>query len=73
MSTIEHRTCGVYATNGDGASPAVRLAHPRTGALFESPVPPGQGWPDDPATARTPVATAAAGVVAMAEAVRSID
>ncbi|MGC2345377.1 MAG: uracil-DNA glycosylase, partial [Mycobacterium sp.] len=33
------------------------LAHPRTGALFESPVPPGTGWPGDPATARTPVAS----------------
>jgi uracil-DNA glycosylase family 4 len=30
--------------------------HPVTGELFESPVPPGTGWPGDPATARTPVA-----------------
>ena len=30
--------------------------HPRTGALFESPVPPGSGWPGDPATTATPVA-----------------
>jgi uracil-DNA glycosylase len=34
----------------------VNLAHPRTGGLFDSPVPPGAGWPGDPATARTPVA-----------------
>lgn len=30
--------------------------HPVTGDLFESPVPPGSGWPGDPATAATPVA-----------------
>ena len=30
--------------------------HPVTGALFGSPVPPGAGWPGDPATLRTPVA-----------------
>ena len=32
------------------------LPHPVTGALFPSPVPPGTGWPDDPADAATPVA-----------------
>lgn len=30
--------------------------HPVTGSLFPSPVPPGTGWPDDPATPATPVA-----------------
>ena len=30
--------------------------HPVTGQPFLSPVPPGTGWPDDPATATTPVA-----------------
>jgi uracil-DNA glycosylase family 4 len=30
--------------------------HPVTGVLFASPVPPGTGWPGDPANARTPVA-----------------
>jgi uracil-DNA glycosylase family 4 len=30
--------------------------HPVTGQLFTSPVPPGQGWPGDPATPATPVA-----------------
>jgi uracil-DNA glycosylase len=34
-----------------------RLPHPLTGELFDSPVPAGTGWPDDPATARTPVCT----------------
>jgi uracil-DNA glycosylase family 4 len=36
--------------------------HPVTGSLFPSPVPPGSGWPDDPATAATPVATTPAAV-----------
>nr|WP_274520126.1 uracil-DNA glycosylase [Mycobacterium celatum] len=44
------------------------LAHPRTGAMFESPVPPGTGWPGDPATPDTPIASTPAQVVAMAEA-----
>jgi uracil-DNA glycosylase len=35
---------------------AVPLPHPATGRLFESPVPPGTGWPEDPATPETPVA-----------------
>ncbi|HXY66509.1 MAG TPA: uracil-DNA glycosylase [Mycobacterium sp.] len=47
------------------------LAHPRTGSLFGSPVPPGTGWPGDPATARTAVASAPAQVAAMALAVES--
>lgn len=34
-------------------------AHPVTGQLFESPVPPGTGWPGDPADAATPVASSA--------------
>jgi uracil-DNA glycosylase family 4 len=34
----------------------VKSPHPVTGELFESPVPPGTGWPGDPATRRTPVA-----------------
>ena len=33
------------------AGGAARLPHPVTGELFESPVPPGTGWPDDPAGA----------------------
>ena len=35
----------------------VLLPHPVTGQPFPSPVPPGTGWPDDPATAATPVAS----------------
>jgi uracil-DNA glycosylase family 4 len=33
------------------------LRHPLTGDLFPSPVPPGTGWPEDPASPSTPVAT----------------
>ena len=42
------------------------LPHPVTGALFPSPVPPGAGWPDDPAAADTPVAHSPAEVVRVA-------
>jgi uracil-DNA glycosylase family 4 len=38
------------------------LPHPLTGTAYPSPVPPGTGWPDDPAEAGTPVARSAAGV-----------
>ncbi len=38
------------------------LPHPVTGERFDSPVPPGTGWPEDPARADTPVARTAAGV-----------
>ena len=40
--------------------------HPLTGQLFDSPVPPGTGWPGDPATAITPVARTADEVRALA-------
>jgi uracil-DNA glycosylase family 4 len=38
------------------------LPHPVTGRPFPSPVPPGTGWPGDPATAGTPVARTPAAV-----------
>jgi uracil-DNA glycosylase family 4 len=38
------------------------LPHPLTGQEFASPVPPGTGWPEDPAAPDTPVARSAAGV-----------
>ncbi len=40
--------------------------HPLTGAHFPSPVPPGTGWPDDPATPATPIATSAEEVTQLA-------
>jgi uracil-DNA glycosylase family 4 len=45
----------------------VLLPHPLTGELFPSPVPPGTGWPDDPAPAGTPVAETPADVIALAD------
>lgn len=48
------------------------LAHPRTGRLFDSPVPPGTGWPGDPATADTPQAADAARVTRLAGQTESI-
>ena len=42
------------------------LPHPVTGRPFPSPVPPGTGWPDDPATEQTPVAESAADVARLA-------
>ncbi|HEX2285779.1 MAG TPA: uracil-DNA glycosylase, partial [Mycobacterium sp.] len=51
----------------------MELPHPRTGALFDSPVPAGSGWPGDPATRRTAVAATAADVESMAAAVRTVE
>ena len=48
------------------------LPHPRTGVLFGSPVPPGSGWPGDPATPDTPVARDAEQVAALADAAGDI-
>jgi uracil-DNA glycosylase family 4 len=52
------------------AEPARRdeLPHPRAGASFASPVPPGVGWPGDIARPTTPVATSAADVARLAAA-----
>jgi len=44
----------------------VLLPHPRTGRLFDSPVPPGRGWPGDPARRTTPVAADAGAVAQLA-------
>ncbi|OBK29005.1 hypothetical protein A5634_19035 [Mycobacterium asiaticum] len=40
--------------------------HPRTGRPFDSPVPPGTGWPGDVATPQTPVAADSAAAAALA-------
>lgn len=40
--------------------------HPLTGDPFDSPVPPGTGWPGDPATGATPVADSTQAVQALA-------
>ena len=46
--------------------------HPGTGVLFPSPVPPGTGWPGDPATARTPRAGSPADVTRLAGTARDL-
>ena len=46
--------------------------HPDTGQLFPSPVPPGTGWPGDPATARTPAARDGADVARLASSARNL-
>jgi uracil-DNA glycosylase family 4 len=43
------------------------LPHPVTGQLFDSPVQPGTGWPDDPASPETPVAHSPGDVAALAQ------
>ena len=50
----------------------MEFPHPRTGVRFDSPVPPGVGWPGDPATADTPLARDAGQVVALAGAVADL-
>lgn len=49
------------------------LPHPGTGDLHPSPVPPGTGWPGDPARPRTPRAAAATDVIRLAGSARSLD
>lgn len=53
------------------ASHPTPLPHPITGDLFDSPVPPGTGWPGDPATSNTPVCHTAEDIAARADQARS--
>ncbi|MCA9846238.1 MAG: uracil-DNA glycosylase, partial [Dehalococcoidia bacterium] len=46
---------------------------PRTAVPFASPVPAGTGWPGDPATSDTPVATTGRRVAALAAKVADVD
>ncbi|WP_197381942.1 uracil-DNA glycosylase [Mycolicibacterium mengxianglii] len=48
------------------------LTHPRIGKAFPSPVPPGSGWPGDPARRDTVVAADAEAVAELAAAARTI-
>ncbi len=48
------------------------LPHPLTGQLFTSPVAPGTGWPEDPASADTPVARRAAAVPKLARGAQDL-
>jgi uracil-DNA glycosylase len=54
----------VKGSNGD--TRAAELPHPLTGDLFPSPVAPGTGWPEDPASPETPVAHSADDVRSLA-------
>ena len=49
------------------------LPHPLTGQLFCSPVPPGTGWPEDVASATTPIARTADQVNTLAAPNLSLD
>ena len=49
------------------------LPHPLTGQLFASPVPPGTGWPEDPAAPSTPVARNPGQVAELAAASGSLS
>lgn len=49
------------------------LPHPITGAAFGSPVPPGRGWPEDPARPRTRRAGDAEQAAALAASTRTLD
>ncbi len=53
-----------------GQAPA---PHPVTGGLFVSPVPPGSGWPGDPANASTPVAGTADEVRRIASSAQDVE
>ena len=53
--------------------PTELLPHPLTGQRFPSPVPPGTGWPDDPAAGPTPVAHTAGDVARLADAIDDVD
>ncbi|MEO8518175.1 MAG: uracil-DNA glycosylase [Dermatophilaceae bacterium] len=48
------------------------LPHPVTGRLFDSPVPPGTGWPGDPATQLTPIARTPRQVERLAARARTV-
>jgi len=52
--------------------PMSHLPHPLTGALFPSPVPPGKGWPEDPAGPRATRARDAEQVAALAASARTL-
>ncbi|MDO5684067.1 MAG: uracil-DNA glycosylase [Propionibacteriaceae bacterium] len=49
------------------------LPHPITGVPFGSPVPPGTGWPEDPAMPSTPAAATAAQVRRLATSAADAD
>ena len=65
---VRHRhDDAVRRADRDGdADQVTQNPHPLTGQPFPSPVPPGTGWPEDPAAPGTPVAHDAADVARLA-------
>lgn len=53
--------------------PGMTLPHPLTGQPFASPVPPGTGWPGDPAAPRTPRAHRPEDVARLAASARTLE
>ncbi|MFP5346339.1 MAG: uracil-DNA glycosylase [Actinomycetes bacterium] len=58
---------------GSGAVTRSAKPHPLTGQPFPSPVPPGTGWPGDPARPRTPRAQTPEDVVRLASSARALQ
>ena len=57
---------------GDYSGSEAQRPHPVVGGTFASPVPPGTGWPDDPAEPDTPVAHNASEVAHLAVAAADV-
>ncbi|QDO89749.1 uracil-DNA glycosylase [Ornithinimicrobium ciconiae] len=66
MAGTGSRPPGETDSPGSPATPEHTDPHPLTGQEFPSPVPPGTGWPGDPATADTAVARTATQVARLA-------
>lgn len=63
---------GPAQSSEGGDAAGVLLPHPITGEMFPSPVPPGSGWPGDPADADTPVAQSAAETALLAASAQNL-
>jgi uracil-DNA glycosylase len=73
VAAARHVGDGFLCTVAGGHSGRVQCAHPSTGRLFESPVPPGAGWPGDPATEQTAVAATPDQVTALARHAAAVE
>ncbi len=58
--------------NAPESHPVPALPHPLTGQRFPSPVPPGTGWPEDPAAEDTPIARRDSSVRRLARTSRTL-
>lgn len=66
MSALNQSGLVVACPSMDNVGVSPELRHPITGQLFTSPVPPGTGWPGDPADAGTAIAHDAGEVSSLA-------